>query len=84
MELWNDGIIAFHVLVVKENAAAKPAAHTVSAVGVYLPEGRHPIIPIFQHSIIPIVSAANYVLFHTPNFRMAARTSSTVMDFIQA
>ena len=31
----------------------------VSAVGVYLPEGRHPIIPIFQHSIIPVVSAAN-------------------------
>ena len=24
-----------------------------------LPEGRHPIIPIFQHSIIPVVSAAN-------------------------
>jgi hypothetical protein len=23
--------------------------------GVYLPEGRHPIIPFFQHSIIPIV-----------------------------
>jgi hypothetical protein len=24
------------------------------AAGVYLPEGRHPIIPFFQHSIIPI------------------------------
>jgi hypothetical protein len=35
-------------------AAAKPAVPTVSAVGVYLPEGRHPIIPFFQHSIIPI------------------------------
>jgi hypothetical protein len=29
------------------------------AAGVYLPEGRHPIIPFFQHSIIPVVSAAN-------------------------
>jgi hypothetical protein len=31
------------------------------AAGVYLPEGRQPIIPLFQHSIISIVSAANYV-----------------------
>jgi hypothetical protein len=54
MEWWNNGIIAFHALVVKEKAAAKPAVPTVSAVGVYLPEGRHPIIPFFQHSIIPI------------------------------
>jgi hypothetical protein len=29
------------------------------AAGVYLPEGRHPIIPLFHHSIIPIVSAVN-------------------------
>jgi len=29
------------------------------AAGVYLPEGRQPIIPLFQHSIIPIVSEAN-------------------------
>jgi len=29
------------------------------AAGVYLPEGRHPVIPFSQHSIIPIVSAAN-------------------------
>jgi hypothetical protein len=28
------------------------------AAGVYLPEGRYPIIPFFQHSIIPVVSAA--------------------------
>jgi hypothetical protein len=34
--------------------AVKPAALQASAVGVYLPEGRHPIIPFFQHSIIPI------------------------------
>jgi hypothetical protein len=41
MELWNDGTTAF-------NAVESDAA------GVYLPEGRHPIIPFFQHSIIPI------------------------------
>jgi hypothetical protein len=34
--------------------SAKPAVLPASAVGVYLPEGRHPIIPFFQHSIIPI------------------------------
>jgi hypothetical protein len=38
------------------------AVLSASAAGVYLPEGRHPIIPFFQHSIIPIVNAANYVL----------------------
>jgi hypothetical protein len=43
----NDGIIAFHALVVREKTAAKPAVPIVSAVGVYLPEGRHPIIPSF-------------------------------------
>jgi hypothetical protein len=32
----------------------KPGVSSVFAVGVYLPEGRQPIIPIFQHSIIPI------------------------------
>ena len=26
-------------------------------------QGRHPIIPVFHHSIIPIVSAANQVLY---------------------
>jgi hypothetical protein len=41
------------------STAAKPSVTTVSAEGVYLPEGRHPIIPFFQHSIIPVVSAAN-------------------------
>jgi hypothetical protein len=41
MEWWNNGIIAFHALVVKEKTAAKPAVPTVFAVGVYLPEGRH-------------------------------------------
>jgi hypothetical protein len=25
----------------------------LAAIGVYLPEGRHPIIPLFQHSLIP-------------------------------
>jgi hypothetical protein len=30
-----------------------------TAAGVYLPEGRHPIIPIFHHSFIPVVSAPN-------------------------
>jgi ABC-type branched-subunit amino acid transport system ATPase component len=42
-----------------KDVAAKPAALPDYAAGVYLPEGRHPIIPIFQHSIIPVVSAAN-------------------------
>jgi hypothetical protein len=40
----NNGLIAFYALVVKEKEASG------SAAGVYLPEGRHPIIPIFQHS----------------------------------
>jgi len=31
-----------------------PLVPTISAVGVYLPEGRHPINPKFHHSIIPI------------------------------
>jgi hypothetical protein len=31
------------------------------AVGVYLPEGRHPNIPLFHYSIIPVVSEANQV-----------------------
>jgi hypothetical protein len=30
-----------------------------SAAGVYLPEGRHPIIAFFQYSIIPVMSEAN-------------------------
>jgi hypothetical protein len=51
MEWWNNGIIAFHALIVKEKAEPKPAVPTVSAAGVFLPEGRHPIIPV--------VSAAN-------------------------
>jgi hypothetical protein len=38
---------------------SKSMALYASAAGVYLPEGRHPIIPFFQHSIIPFVSAAN-------------------------
>jgi hypothetical protein len=37
---------------------AKHLVSTISAAGVYLPEGRHPIIPIFHHSIIPIESEA--------------------------
>jgi len=28
--------------------------NSILAQSVYLPEGRHPIIPIFQHSTIPI------------------------------
>jgi hypothetical protein len=36
----------------------------LAAGGVYLPEGRHPIIPFFQHSIIPIAerSEAKFLL----------------------
>jgi hypothetical protein len=41
MEWWNNGIIALHALVAKKKTAAKPAVPTVSAAGVYLPEGRH-------------------------------------------
>jgi hypothetical protein len=37
----------------------KPGVSSVFAAGVYLPEGRQPIIPLFHHSIIPIVSEAN-------------------------
>jgi len=43
MECWNNEIITFPVM----NCQA-PAA------GVYLPEGRQPIIPLFQYSIIPV------------------------------
>jgi ABC-type branched-subunit amino acid transport system ATPase component len=42
-----------------KDVAAKPAGLPDYAACVYLPEGRHPIIPIFQHSIIPVVSATN-------------------------
>jgi hypothetical protein len=36
-----------------------------SAAGVYLPEGHHPIIPFFQHSIIPIAELSSlYGNFH--------------------
>jgi hypothetical protein len=48
MELWNDGTTAF-------NAVESDAA------GVYLPEGRHPIIPFFQHSIIPIAKLSSTI-----------------------
>jgi hypothetical protein len=44
-------MIAFHALVVKEK---KPLVPTISAAGVYLSEGRHPIISVFQYSNIPI------------------------------
>jgi hypothetical protein len=37
-----------------KNVAVKPAVFQYTAAGVYLPEGRHPIIPFFQHSIIPV------------------------------
>jgi hypothetical protein len=35
-----------------------------TAAGVYLPEGRHPNIPICQHSIIPIAerSGAKFIV----------------------
>jgi len=32
---------------------AKPATLSPSAAGLYLPEGRHPIILLFHHSNIP-------------------------------
>jgi hypothetical protein len=55
MECWNREIISFYAVICQSRKlAAKPMVPIVSAVGVYLPEGRHPIIPFFQHSIIPI------------------------------
>jgi hypothetical protein len=55
MECWNREIIAFHAVICQgSKLAAKPVVPIISAVGVYLPEGCHPIIPVFQHSIIPI------------------------------
>ena len=55
MKWWNNEIIAFHAVICQgRKLAAKPAVFQYSAVGVYLPEGCHPIIPIFQHSNIPI------------------------------
>jgi hypothetical protein len=33
---------------------SKSMALLASVAGFYLPEGRYPIIPFFQHSIIPI------------------------------
>jgi hypothetical protein len=61
MEWWNNEIIAFHA-VICQGRAATPAVLPDYAAGVYLPEGRHPNNPIFQHSIIPIAerSGANY------------------------
>jgi hypothetical protein len=46
------GILISRILKkqVVDFGAAKSADTTVSAAGVYLPEGRHPIIPFFQHS----------------------------------
>jgi hypothetical protein len=55
MEWWNNVIKAFHAVICQGRIlAAKQAVFQYSAVRVYLPEGRHPIIPIFQHSTIPI------------------------------
>jgi hypothetical protein len=57
-------MIAFQALVVKEKEVSG------SAAGVYLSEGRHPIIPVFQYSNIPIAerSGAKFQLtiFLTP------------------
>jgi hypothetical protein len=55
MECWNREIIAFYAVIYQgRKLVTKPGVSSVSAAGVYLPEGRHPIIPFFQHSIIPI------------------------------
>jgi len=62
--------------------AAKPAILPNSAAGVYLPEGRHPIIPSFQHSIIPINCERSEPKFlfisdlssHSPNMPEPKRT----------
>jgi hypothetical protein len=67
MEWWNNGIIAFHALVVKKKAAPKPAVPTVSAAGVYLPEGRRPIIPVVSAAnLISILVLLGMLLFLSP------------------
>jgi hypothetical protein len=51
MECWNREIIAFYAVICQgRKLEAKPVVPIISAAGVYLPEGRHPIIPIFHHS----------------------------------
>ena len=39
-----------------------------TAAGVYLSEGRHPIIPLFHYSTIPVVSEANLSPFRGLTF----------------
>ncbi len=55
MECWNNDLNRWN----QENNCSQLPSFPLFAAGVYLPEGRHPIIPLFHHSIIPIVSAAN-------------------------
>ena len=50
MECWNNEIKRCD----QENNCSQLPSFPLFAAGVYLPEGRHPIIPIFQHSNIPI------------------------------
>ena len=47
MEFWNNEIKQWG----KVNNCSP--SFPLFAAGVYLPEGRHPIIPFFQHSNIP-------------------------------
>ena len=44
---------------------------TISTAGVYLSEGRHPIIPVFQYSNIPIAerSGAKFYFTNQSNFQ---------------
>jgi hypothetical protein len=65
MECCNREIITFYAVICQgRKLAAKPVAPTISAVGVYLPEGRHPIIPFFHHSIIPIAERSGAKFFY--------------------
>jgi hypothetical protein len=65
MECWNREIIAFYAVICQgRKLVTKSGGSSVSAVGVYLPEGHYPIIPFSQHSIIPIAkrSGAKFII----------------------
>jgi hypothetical protein len=58
IQITNKSQITNHKLQTKINhlpnfPASQLPSFPLFAAGVYLPEGHHPIIPLFQHSIIP-------------------------------
>jgi hypothetical protein len=47
MEWWNNGIVAFHAMICQGRKwRQNQRSFYASTAGVYLPEARHPIIPI--------------------------------------